>query len=637
MGKKRNLYRNTIDITSPLPDIQDYENEEDINENSKNSNESSSEERDQSSNEGEPYQNNPSNNEQNNDIRVQIGPENRNDQLNADTNAINTEEQTQRLNQLLRKLAKFKFRRTIAFCLVIIIASFILGFLLEENLLWQRRTLFCIVYAFLSYYLIENIIQISSKQILSWKRWEDIFHTIDVLNLIIFAVLVDLNLSGIKVMVKFGCVVPILGAMVYFCKSSAPRALKESKTLLRVLFGLELFFIGARIDGDIDWPWRTITSLVWLYLALVCLYCFLMLVTLVCVVGLSLFKLTMYEHVPVKVQIAGFLWSSLYSGFGAIGFVSLAGISYAYDSEEEDKTLLKNSILAWRCLSIFLMIFTLVAYRWVLDFLVNFNFEEAYYREELGLIKDEDLPQVITEKKDVYLVMLSSTYFLPLKKSFLVRNEKLRKLRRNLKKAKDKRYKPKAQKGLDLPLQQIRKGPVNIETLKKDKENLDEVFGKVANRIQLIQPSQEQPDDHNDQAPSRLRGMSMGTLNTMTAKRKGSTMSNGQSSPAKVCLSEGDGASPFGSPVLSYKRDEGDLLCYICYERPPNAVIGECGHGGICLECAVETIKAKGKCMECRLEVEKVIKIDPGLKLKNIIKGYETITIIPGKQTEEST
>jgi len=643
-NKKRNLYGNgNLEFGQPLPDIQDYENEEDIHDHQN----PSSEENDQSYYEGvESNIDNINHIGQNNDIIVPIGEVNREGQANPDASAAHIEAQMQRLNEFLQKMAKFKFRRTMVFCLAILLISILSELLLEKKNNWSRRVLFLTGYIFLGYYLVENFIQAYKKDILSWKRLEDIFHILDILYLIFFIALIDFKLAGFEIIAKFGCIPPIITVIIYFCKSSAPKALKESKTILRVLFGLELFFIGGKIDGDIDWPWKTITSLLWLYLTLVCIYCLLMVITLLCVIGLSFFKLTMYESVSTKVQVTGFLWSSLYSGFGAVGFGTLVGISSAFDGDN-DQTLLKNSILAWRFLSLFLIIFTLVTYRWIMEFLTKFNFEEAYYREELGLSRDESIPQVITEKKDVYLVMLSSTYFLPLKNSFLVRKEKLRKLRRNFKTAKDKRYKSKSGKALDLPLQKIRKAPVDIESLKKDKENLDEVFGKQAIKIHLVQPAQSQSHEFNEikeiketneLAVPRSRGMSMGNLNTLTLKRKMSSMSNLQNSPVKMCLSEGDdGPSIYGSPALSYKKDDRDQLCYICCERPPNAVIGECGHGGICSECAVEAIKAKGKCMECRSEAEKVIKIDPDLRLKNIIKGYETLTIIPAKQTAEES
>jgi len=61
----------------------------------------------------------------------------------------------------------------------------------------------------------------------------------------------------------------------------------------------------------------------------------------------------------------------------------------------------------------------------------------------------------------------------------------------------------------------------------------------------------------------------------------------------------------------------------------------ECGHGGICYTCAIEAIKSRGQCMECRREIQHVAKIDPAPKFKNIIKAYETTKIILPKVQDQ--
>ena len=68
-------------------------------------------------------------------------------------------------------------------------------------------------------------------------------------------------------------------------------------------------------------------------------------------------------------------------------------------------------------------------------------------------------------------------------------------------------------------------------------------------------------------------------------------------------------------------------MCYICCTKPSDAVVLECGHGGICVEYAVETLKESGICMECRQEAEQVVRIDPVPRINNIVKVYENITI----------
>lgn len=48
------------------------------------------------------------------------------------------------------------------------------------------------------------------------------------------------------------------------------------------------------------------------------------------------------------------------------------------------------------------------------------------------------------------------------------------------------------------------------------------------------------------------------------------------------------------------KKDQSVGNCLICYESYPDAVILECGHGGLCYQCAVEMWKKADECFLCR-------------------------------------
>ena len=53
-----------------------------------------------------------------------------------------------------------------------------------------------------------------------------------------------------------------------------------------------------------------------------------------------------------------------------------------------------------------------------------------------------------------------------------------------------------------------------------------------------------------------------------------------------------------------------DKLCEMCCERLCNAVIMDCGHGGICYECSLEMWKTVGFCHMCRGEIKTVLQIE---------------------------
>ncbi|OMJ66572.1 hypothetical protein SteCoe_36534 [Stentor coeruleus] len=52
-------------------------------------------------------------------------------------------------------------------------------------------------------------------------------------------------------------------------------------------------------------------------------------------------------------------------------------------------------------------------------------------------------------------------------------------------------------------------------------------------------------------------------------------------------------------------------LCDMCIENPCDAVIMDCGHGGICYNCSLELWKTVGMCHMCRSEISQVLQIEP--------------------------
>ena len=56
--------------------------------------------------------------------------------------------------------------------------------------------------------------------------------------------------------------------------------------------------------------------------------------------------------------------------------------------------------------------------------------------------------------------------------------------------------------------------------------------------------------------------------------------------------------------------EEDDGLCTICFTEAANTVLLDCGHGGICLTCAIDSMKKNNHCLFCRLKVVQIIEIN---------------------------
>ena len=73
---------------------------------------------------------------------------------------------------------------------------------------------------------------------------------------------------------------------------------------------------------------------------------------------------------------------------------------------------------------------------------------------------------------------------------------------------------------------------------------------------------------------------------------------------------------------------EGENSCYVCVEREANAILMDCGHGGICYDCAVSMICQKNECMECRKPVKTIYKIVSYPKTSGVLTGLQEAKVV---------
>lgn len=63
-------------------------------------------------------------------------------------------------------------------------------------------------------------------------------------------------------------------------------------------------------------------------------------------------------------------------------------------------------------------------------------------------------------------------------------------------------------------------------------------------------------------------------------------------------------------PAHDQQLEDDSGLCTICYSENANTVLLDCGHGSICLTCAVDSMKKNNQCLFCRAKVIQIIEID---------------------------
>jgi hypothetical protein len=55
--------------------------------------------------------------------------------------------------------------------------------------------------------------------------------------------------------------------------------------------------------------------------------------------------------------------------------------------------------------------------------------------------------------------------------------------------------------------------------------------------------------------------------------------------------------------------NDGEDPCMVCLERPPDAILLECGHSGLCVECATVLWDQASPCPLCRRSFAAIMRI----------------------------
>ena len=52
------------------------------------------------------------------------------------------------------------------------------------------------------------------------------------------------------------------------------------------------------------------------------------------------------------------------------------------------------------------------------------------------------------------------------------------------------------------------------------------------------------------------------------------------------------------------------IQCYVCVERPATAMLVDCGHAGLCMDCGKRLLASSKTCPLCRCRITRVMQVD---------------------------
>ena len=79
--------------------------------------------------------------------------------------------------------------------------------------------------------------------------------------------------------------------------------------------------------------------------------------------------------------------------------------------------------------------------------------------------------------------------------------------------------------------------------------------------------------------------------------------------------------------VVRSEEAEEEVCCYICEENKPDTILMGCGHGGMCKDCALLSMKKNNNCMQCRKPIQSIYQITEEDKSTKVVKASEAFSI----------
>ena len=523
-------------------------------------------------------------------------------------------------NDLLPRIEVVLFlRRCIAFFMILTVVATFGLFAVSKKVGLQE--LLITAYIWFTYAFIERIISSRNQAREVWQRKEDLFCAIDYIFIMLAVIFIQFRVNKVPAIVIMNCISFYVIAVCYYRYSGVPVQLKKTRTFIRCFYGAQAALIVAKANNVIAIDWRLAFAFVWIYFALCVPYLLAFILVLLLVLIFAMFRQRLYAELSIATQIIGLLWYVIYYGLISGGFLVLIGLGQLTDNSNND-TFVRNAFLIGLVITASLLVYSIILFKYLIIFFRTFNPLINNTARDLKQADGDITLQV--EKKQNYFIMRSSTYFQPINTElFLPGLEKIKEFRQALSNFRFWGY--KSDEKINNEKEQP-KSLIDIRTLREYKEKLDERFSH--NTLNIVDPKTFKRADRSKMAAT-FKNLSS-RYEQEVAEDRDNHEDNKPSS--KNYLSEGNIAN------IRYDKSNGrtpngakDEVCYICCEDKANAILMNCGHGGICYPCATYLIKKKNECMECRGEVATIVKVEVNRNVRDIVKGVEVTTIVKAK------
>jgi hypothetical protein len=411
-----------------------------------------------------------------------------------------------------------------------------------------------------------------------------------------------LRVRGVKFTLSIFAVTGYINSLLHciLTDASLTYAKKTQVIVERMLLWTQVMLIALKADHILS-SWSASFSL-----AYYVLFGFIFYSILAFFVFISSLFSSHREEISYKLNLVGSCWYFLISLYSWIWFSILIGLSDYLDKDRSSKPL-SLGFYAGIAHSVLVTVYAIVFRKLLCQFLryelIEYGIRRRADRKKLEkMIRFEEI-----EEETPYLIIVSPSFYTYMKDILKAQTkaqidswkEEIRKFK-NKKHTSVKESSAKDQTSKDSNNQKVDINDLKIQISEDKLNNLKKIRGLAKNNSFIDVPGAHQISESNN---SKLC-YSLDDIDIVDKVKK----------PKE----EGEKIDPDA---------DTDKLCYICFERPPSAVIIKCGHGGLCYECAIENWRKQDKCAICRQPIENILKVNvfEKMKISKVIHGTKKI------------
>eukprot|EP01016_Furgasonia_blochmanni_P006260 TRINITY_DN12507_c0_g1_i1.p1 TRINITY_DN12507_c0_g1~~TRINITY_DN12507_c0_g1_i1.p1 ORF type:complete len:472 (-),score=32.29 TRINITY_DN12507_c0_g1_i1:282-1697(-) len=372
-------------------------------------------------------------------------------------------------------------------------------------------------------------------------------------------------------------------------------------TALRFYIVLQGVMLTLKIDAFIGWSWKAIFWVSWIILLIVMFYAIGLLIITMCT------AVYMCYGEAQAYQTKGLMWILVVTaGAGLNLLMFLLGIVEYYDLQETNR--LRFGFLILSGLSGFLLLFGLKERNELRLFIekMYINDEEVLTAKNTEVNHEVQFKQKSARNLPPFLKKLTSTYF-QRPAPELIHKRLLKKFQAKLK------SKPKPTKTPPAPQKSVSARPARTADTSKER----------------VEPNKSQTFRKEDEGDRSSHSCPRTNTSNTTRYVPMKTPKDQLMDPKSL------NPSTINSPHNVSFRSDGNNQCLVCFEKPPDAVFMECGHGGVCYECALEIWKKTEECYLCRGRIDHLLTIDPKMTEDGMIRILAATEMVKFEMEEE--